>query len=91
LFRAAVTFGKGVPGRASRTGLAAAEYREKRIVRGHGVSLSLVPDGELEVQFSLRTTLRRITERRIDNHATQPRRVPAAGLPDEALVIPWQR
>src|SRR6516162_6480888 len=46
-FRAAVTLGKGVPGRASRTGLAATEYREKRIVRGHGVSLSLVPDGNL--------------------------------------------
>src|SRR5689334_16712209 len=35
---ASVTFGKGVPGLSARTGLAAAEYGEIRIVRAHGVS-----------------------------------------------------
>lgn len=34
------------------------------------------------------TTVRRMTVRQIDSRATQPRRVPAAGLPGKALVIP---
>jgi len=40
--RAPIAFGKGVPGRSSRTGFTAKEHSEIGIVRAHDVSLSFV-------------------------------------------------